>query len=928
MFALSFCAAEKSAAESPVGPAADSIIVSGPASPAAVVPSVSPGIYSISQYVSFWKPAGSRLLLSLDGSPYSEIAGPLALSVPEGGVHAFTVDSELHSLDPAVSAVTRARFVWTIDRAPPAAPSFAQKTAEGGRTVTLSLSEPGTIFWHMYHPLYRADASGSAEPGDSVFVPEGSVLCAWGVDRAGNRGPSASADRYPAPSASVQYRLASPAPGIWANPQMLVVEKGAGVRVSYTTDGSDPASSGILYAGPVLLSDVSISSVRILAVDSSGRSVTDQVAFSVTRDPPASGGRSPVPELPADGSLVKTGEFMELHMPKGYTCGAGNSVNPDSAGTQLVLSSVRGVSTYFPVTVTDGSSQWRWMCAGGIAAPASASMQPSAPASGSAPAGSSVSASSALAAANSVASPVVSIHDWYFVDVYWKAPVYVSLDDGPWQELSAPRFVDRSATHKFRWYSDSWKGGEIQTVDLPPKPVISGIPPNALSADPVFISAPGSPYTLQYEGGYFTPDEPTASSLELASGLLVETPKGTESHFAFRFRAVHDGLVHGEIDASFDIDRKAPRTPSSGIPDSLSYSRVPVTLKPAGEDTLKVSIYPELFTKSGSTFTLTGDPSRSVDYTVTISAADLAGNKSRVLTRKLTVDINALYVDASASGVPTGSRDGTPSAPYISLDDALDSIRGGGAWRVYVRGDTVLSNAHTLKNDISVIGSGGTISVGAGGSLTVFRSSLSLKGVPILRAKTSGVAADPADRLPKASAPFISLEGARFLLDNTTLRTFDSRSGTLIRARNSSVSFAGSKISFAADDYALLLDADHCDVTVKDCMLAVQSRDASALALAASTAAFDSSTVTVSAVSACRAVEAWDSLLKLHDLSLVRNTLAAAETASTAGVASGGVGAVSNRDSALWLDAKSRIISESGVTFSGFWRLRDTGPSR
>lgn len=900
----------------------------------AVVPSVAPGIYSVSQYVSFSKPAGSRLLLSLDGSPYSEIAGPLALSVPEGGVHAFTVDSELHSLDPAVSSVTRSRFVWTIDRAPPAAPSFTQKTTEGGRTVTLNLSEPGTVFWHMYHPLYRADASGSVAPGDSVFVPEGAVLCTWGVDRAGNRGPAASADRYPAHSSSVQYRLASPAPGIWANPQMLVVEKGTGVRVSYTTDGSDPASSGIVYSGPTLLSDVSISSVRILAVDSNGRSVTDRIAFSVTRDPPASGGRSPVPELPADGSLVKTGEFMELHMPNGYTCSAGNSVNPDSAGTQLVLSSVRGVSTYFPITVTNGDSQWRWMCAGGLiaaagdVAPASSLVQPGVSAADTAPTGTTAVAPGAIAAANSAASPVVSIHDWYFVDVYWKVPVYASLDDGPWQELPVPRFVDRSAPHKFRWYSDSWKGGEIQTVDLPPKPAISGIPANALSADPVFISAPGSSYTLQYEGGYFTPDGPSASSLELSSGLLVETPKGTESHFAFRFRALHDGLVHGEIDASFDIDRKAPRTPSAGIPDSLSYSRVPVTLKPAGEDILKVSISPELFTQTGSTFTLTGDPSRSVDYTVTISAADLAGNKSRVLTRKLTVDINALYVDASAPGVPTGSRDGTPSAPYISLDDALDSIRGGGAWRVYVRGDTVLSSAHTLKNDISVIGSGGTISVGAGGSLTVLRSSLSLKNVPMLRARTSGVAADPTDRLPKASSPFISLENARFVLDNSTLRTFDSRSGTLIRARNSSVSFAASKVSFVADDYALLLDADHCDVTVRDSMLAVQSRDASALALAASTAALESSTVTVSAVSACRAVESWDSLLKLRDLSLVRNTLAAAETAAPAGTASGTDSTVSNRDSALWLDAKSRIISESGVTFSGFWRLRDTGPSR
>jgi hypothetical protein len=875
------------------------------------VPSVPPGIYAVPQYIAFSKPAGTRLLLSLDGSAFSEASGPVALSVPEGGVHEFTIAAELHSLDPAVSAVTRSRFTWTIDRAPPESPSFVSVPADGGRSVTLALSEPGTVFWQMYHPRCRAYASGSAASGESIFVPEGSVLCCWGVDRAGNRGKSAALDRHAASTDSVQCRLVSPVPGIWSNPQMLVVEKGAGVRVTYTTDGSDPSSSGIPYSGPVLLSDLSVSSVRILAMDSGGHSSADQVSFSVSRDPPSSGGRSPVPEFPADGSLVKTGEFMELHMPKGYTCSAGNFVNPDSAETQLVLSSVRGVGMFYPVTVTDGTSQWRWMCASGPAAvregPASATSA-------------SVAAATALPSVLP-ASPEVSINDWYFVDVRWKAPVYASLDDGPWQEMSAPRFVDRSESHSFRWYSDSWKDGGIQTVDLPPLPVLAGLPANNLSADPVFLSSPGSRYTFQYEGGSFLPDEPSSSSLELASGLLVETPKGTESRFSFRFRALHDGLVHGEIDAAFDIDRKPPRTPSAGIPDSLAYSRVPVTLKPAGEDTLNVSISPPLFIKSGSTFTLTGDPARSVDYTVEISAEDAAGNKSRVLTRRLTVDINALYIDASAAGLSAGARDGSPSAPYISVDDALDCVRGSGPWRLYIRGDAVLSNAHVIKNDLSILGSGGTVSVGEGGLLTVLRSSLSIKDLPMLRAKQSGIASVGAqDRLPESSAPFISLDHARFILAGSTLRAFDARSGTLVRARNSSVSFENSKVSFAADDYAQLLDADNCDVTVKGSSLAVQSRDASALALASSTATLDSSTVTVSSVSACRAVESWGSLLRLRDLSLVRNAL---QPSSDAGQAT-----APNRDSALWLDAKSRIISESGVTATGFWRLRGTGAAK
>ena len=203
----------------------------------------------------------------------------------------------------------------------------------------------------------------------------------------------------------------------------------------------------------------------------------------------------------------------------------------------------------------------------------------------------------------------------------------------------------------------------------------------------------------------------------------------------------------------------------------------------------------------------------------------------------------------------------------------------------------------------------------------MLRSSLSIKNLPVLRARQSGFApAGAQDRLPESSAPFISLDHARFLLAGSTLRSFDARSGTLVRARNSSVSFDNSKVSFAADDYAQLLDADNCDVTVKGSSLAVQSRDASALALASSTVTLDSSTVTVSSVSACRAVESWGSLLRLRNLSMVRNGL---QPSSDAGQAT-----APNRDSALWLDAKSRIISESGVTATGFWRLRGTGSAK
>lgn len=891
------------------------------ADPPHVVPSVPPGIYSSTQIISFSRPEGSRLLVTLDGKEPAEPSAPILLSVPEGVSRDFRLETVLYPLDPSGASAHRESFSWTIDRLCPAVPVFSAKKCEGGRQITVVLSEPGTVHWNMYHPWYGASASGSVLPGEPIFVPDGASLCAYGVDLAGNRGSAGTPESgvsAGAPGAQLfPCRLTSPVPGTWANPQTLVVEHGAGVSVRYTTDGSDPAVSGIAYTDPVLLSDTSINLIRLLAVDAFGERYTSQVRFTIRPSRSVSEGTSPVAGLPSDGSLVETGEFMEIHLNDGFTASPGNVVLPDSASSQLVLTSVRGVRTFTPVTVTDGKDSWRWMCAGGkssFSGTDSASDAASGPASVPAPASAPAFASESVSVpAPAAGSPKIAVHDWYFVEIGYRDPVYVSLDSGSWQPVLEPVFVDRSADHVLRWYSGSWKNGEVQKISLPAKPVLSGLPVQSLTSNPVFITAPGTSCVLRYSGGTFMSDAPNASSPELASGLLVEVPKGTESLFSFRFLAFAEGLAQGEIHATFTIDRKNPRTPDPGIPESLVYSRDPVVLRPSGEDMLQAAVEPALFSMAGNSFILEGDPDCPVDYTITLFAVDRAGNLSPVLTRNLTVDINALYVDASAS--VEGKRDGSPSAPYVSLDDAFDAIRGKGSWRVYVAGDTVLSSPHVLANDIDLIGTGGTISAGQGSAITVSGVSLAIKDCPILRTKDGE---EKSGLLARSDAPFIRLDNARFQLEGCTLRAADGTSGTLIHAANSSITMENSNISFSASEYALVLDAEKSEVLVKGSALAVSARDSAAVSLTSSSARFEQSTVSVSAVSACRAVEAWDSRLSMDSLSLVRN----------AGTSTAGMSTAENRDTALWLDAKSSIVSEISVSSPGFWRYRGTEKSR
>lgn len=855
---------------------------------ATVTPSVAPGAYNSPQAVSFSVPSSARLLVGVDGTVPVETSGPLLLTVPYGSVKTYSVEAIAFPLDPTATGSVSSRFSWTIDRAPPSAPVCDEKRADNGWYVTLRADAGDTVHWKMFHPVYGSNASGEGLTPERVFVPDGATLCAYAVDAAGNRGKTVSIDKNAPSGNGYQCRIVSPVPGTWANPQALVIESSPDMDVSYTTDGSDPSREGIPYRGPSILSDTSIREVRVRAVSRDGSVFSDTVKYSVASSPTLPSGTSPVRDLRADVPLVDVGDFLELHTAQGFLCSPGNSVASESASDRIVLSSVRGIRTWQPMTVTDGTSFWRWVFVLG-------------------PTGSGdVPATVTPVQAEASDRPEVTVNDWYFVDVYWKDPVYVSLDGGAWATCIEPVFVDRSSSHSLSWYSGTWKNGEVQRLSLPAKPSLSGIPSQGLTADPVFLSCDGSPFTFRYEGGYFVPANPSEASPSLSSGLLVEIANGSETRFSFTFRASLDGIDHGTLSAFFVMDRKAPRTPSAGIPDSLVYSRESVVITPSGEDMIQVSVKGEPFSHDGKAFTLAGDPSRSIDYTVTLFAVDRAGNRSPVRERQVTVDLNALYVNPSAT--VSATRDGSPDSPFLTVDDALQAMHGQSSWRIELSGDAGLSASHTIRNDVSIRANGHTLSVAPSVSLTVIRCALSIADCTLDFADSSraGEALMPL-AFPAASP--LQLDGATLSLERCAITCSLPASGSFLRAKGSRVSFTSSSVALSSREYAILIDATRCAVGVRSSSLSVSARDAVGVSLNDSTAAFSGSSVTVSASSAGRAIEAWSSTL-----SLARVTLARTVAGSSA----------ANRDTAVWLDGSSRVTDESGLVVSGFANARGT----
>lgn len=860
----------------------------------AVVPVPAPGNYPGPQLITLSKPGETRLTVILDGKRIEAPDSPILLAVNPGEERTFTMETELRSLSPDAPPIRKDRFVWRIDRRAPSAPVFRKKVLSGGVELEALINEAGSVRYSIYHPFYRAVSGGSLEvrPGGKVystpvFLPDGAVLCAYGSDLAGNRGTTVSVTtRYTADD-GIPFSVVSPVPGNWANRQSLLIEASSGTSVRYSLDGDDPLAGGSDYRGPVFLDREGMVTLRLSAIGPDGRSWGRDVLYTVTPKP-----EPPLPFSVGGDGIVNAGDFAELQLPQGFTCTIGDPPSSGNGQTGILVSAIRGLRRFYPVTVTDGAAQWRWICASGTET--------------------GVSETETGGPAVTAGEPAVAIHHWHFVSIDYPEPVYYSLDGSSWKRYVDPVLVNRLSPMSLSWYSPAWKNSEKQVVSLPPKPQIQGIEKGEITANPVYLSVPDSPFDFHYRAGSDFAPQPSIGDPTLDSGLLIEVPNGSAANFRLRFLAVHGGRVHGELDTEFTVDRKAPRTPSLGIPESLTYSRSPVRIVPSGEDMVQLSITPPLFLKDGPSWLLSGDETRPIEYTISSFGVDRAGNKSPVYERKLTVDLNALYVDGAGSGY--SDPDGSVQRPFRDLDSALDVIRGNGTWRISLRGTVPLRRSHTIQARVRLTGSSAKVESSGDPVLTLYGGSLDITGCSFTRQAPAAKGLLPLDAVSPA---FFEVTNGDLIMRDCSIQASGQASSSLIRAVRSNVNCSGTKLSLSAGDYAILIDSRDSNLYLANSSLEISARNASGVSAASGRLTVRSSTVTVRADTAGRALESWGASVVLQDNLLERTgrsgTAVSGEgNAGITGVTSG------NRDTAFWFDKKTDIVSDTGSKVKGF----------
>lgn len=919
-----------------LGTSAPSLNAAGlPSSLSVPLPSPAPGTYSAPVLVSFPCPAGKRIEISVNGSPFEDLASPVLFGADKGEEKEYRVEARLYSLQPGSIPESSRAFLWRIDRKPPAPPVLSALPREGGLAITATLKEAGTVSYRMWHPFTKASSQGTLASGESLFLPDGATLVAFAEDEAGNRSDPVSPDSSFTLSSPVPCRIISPVPGSWANRQELVVEQSVGTEVLYSIDGSDPALSGLAYDGPILLDRSGLVTLRVVAIDRNGKRFPSQISYTVAEEsiqPPAG--------FPEKSAITGGGEFTEITIPDGYSWTFGDGIPSVSGGKTIAVSAVRGAVRLYPIVISDGSHLWRYIIENGaqpavavspavsvspaVAAPSEAtasSDMPSAPSS-SEPASIDaaqhlpVAASTPVAASVPVAAtnaPVVRIHDWYFVSLSYDGPLYWSLDGSSWHQYKAPVFVDRSRDAALYWYSSGWKNGSRQKITLPAKPVLLGIHSGDVTSSPVFLSAGKSPMTFRYTvGSAFYPKAPDDGSSEFGNGLLVEIPSGAEADFTVRVRAEYDGLVQGELVTNFTVDRKPPRKPSTGLESRPAWSRTPVQFIPMGEDSTEITINPPIYSRAGNDWVLDGVFGKAVDYTVTVFSVDRAGNRSDATTTRLTVELNTAYVGEAenASRDHATAGDGSPASPFAFLDEAL-ALAEQGAWRIIAHGAVPLAHSYRITGNVSIEGKGASINASEAASISVEGGSLSLASCT-LRKEAGTEEASPVvmSGLPVA---FITVKNGSLHLRDMDVRVSAKGNACLLRTSLARVDCASSRFRLDAGDYAQLFDIADSSLDLDSSELVCSARNASTLVLTGSRAEIRDSTLAVMPKGAARAIEAWASRLTLADVTLERRNQTTGNDAEK------------NKDTAFWLDAKSRVLAETGVASRGFWRERETG---
>jgi hypothetical protein len=775
-----------------------------------ILTNASDGAFSADKRFWFSVPEEERLRIAVDGAETYRGPGPASVSLPlkPAEDREFVVVAERRSPPPEDALLESREFRVRMDGKVPLPPKVSAVQAEG-TPVSWSLSFETEGDARVDVLLDDGEGLRSIRGAEGLLTVRSRRASglAWSADAAGNRSA-------PVPFSYEPFAadLLNPAPGVWANPQRLVLASEGAGDLHWSDDGEDPfGPTGRSYEGPVLVERRGPVFLRVAARSPDGRTLERSVRYEVapvSDDPPwaaALAAREADPVSEPAALAVPASSRWDIGWERGPSS-EDLAVLPFAGAPDVTLRPVQGLSRVVPLVVSDGGVLRRYAFVLGAPAPSSAeSAAEPAPAAG------------PLVAAGRARA------------LYWarsEAVRFRFLPDGTWTSADEPVPVGPAGA-AVEWFSEAPSAeASISTLTVPPyaegPAFASGLPLAApkrggAGGRGVLLAAP---LGAGLRFGLSAPGLSAGRELNVAPGAIVDLDV-CDGEQATWLAAAPDGSAS----AAYFVDRRPPPAPRLDAPAEGAWLYAPPRISAssseetgsgsgAGAGRVLLRVRWERDGASGEYELPNGGRLRSVlnastRYVVSARAVDEAGNEGPEVSRGFSVDESAVYV---GSGPAPRARDGSRDAPFADLADGLSAAAAGGRRIVHIAAAASLSRAIAIPSGIEILGGydarfgeragGSRISVGAPLSVALKGSGVRLSALVFV------------ESVPR-TGPAISVEGTGVELRDIELvpaprssvphPALSAAPGSRLSARD--CSFSGGAPAIAAKGAALSLVA-------------------------------------------------------------------------------------------------------------------------
>lgn len=594
-----------------------------------------------------------------------------------------------------------------------------------------------------------------------------------------------------------EVTVVNPAPGVYANPQSLVIESNGGEEIYYSFSGSDPLAQGFAYDGPVVLDVTGNVELRVAIVDASQNRTEQKISYEVAPQ------ESENPEINEFLKGFQTGPCFDyvagqkiaIPWTMGYSFIDGA---PFEKGKEISISKKATMERYLPLTLTDGKNFWRYVLK-------TLPVEPG---------------------ALSRTEVPFRIDSWTRL-VFTDPKRIYSLDGKWWQSGAKVLSLDRNEDNEIYFQSAEYSPeNPVTKIYLPPKPSVQAS--RASDGSVVIKISDGVPMAQKYSLGASQYAKTKLIGPGLYSELTLDAFPGDKIECQLPVDIFYEGVLQGTLYVDVNLNRLTPNVPIIKSSASNSYARDDVVVSAECGPRLKlfcsvsnpVEVKPSFKAQDlnslnyvqgdynfygGENIVLFGDTEKILAYKVSFYSEDEAGVQSATAEYSVVIDKYNYYVDPNSQ---SAAEEGTPFAPFKDLTSLAKIVQKKPFSRFYIKGSVPLPPGEiSLTNNVEFSGVGeAKVLLSANCALVLKNAGLFAKN--IIWEKSSALA--PSKKLrgaAKALTNFFILDHSAATLKNCEAIGVFAGDGTVFNCLSSSLSLEATGVTCNADAYSCAINS-------------------------------------------------------------------------------------------------------------------------